>query len=77
MKKPSVVDWIAFILVVLGALNWGLIGLADFNLVEFVFGGLTIVTKIFYVLVGISAIVLIYSATKCHQHCKSGEGGSG
>ncbi len=72
MKKPNVIDWIALILVIIGAVNWGLVGIANFNLVEFVFGGLTIVTKIVYILVGISGIVLIYSAAKCRSMCKGG-----
>ncbi|WP_423062578.1 DUF378 domain-containing protein [Candidiatus Paracoxiella cheracis] len=72
MKKPNVIDWIALILVIIGAVNWGLVGIANFNLVEFVFGGLTIVTKIVYILVGISGIVLIYSAAKCCSMCKGG-----
>jgi len=75
MKKPNVVDWIALILVIIGAINWGLIGIANFNLVEFIFGGLTIVTKIVYILVGVSGIVLIYSAAKCHSNCKNNGGG--
>ena len=76
MKKTNFIDWVALILVIIGAINWGLIGLAQFNLVEYIFGGMTIITKIFYVLVGISGIVLIYSAAKCHTMCKPG-GGSG
>ena len=75
MKKTSVIDWIALVLVIIGAINWGLIGLAHFNLVEFVFGGLTIVTKIFYILVGVSGIILIYTAMKCCDHCKTKDGG--
>ncbi len=39
MKKSSVIDWVALVLVIIGAINWGLIGLAHFNLVEYVFGG--------------------------------------
>lgn len=75
MKKPNAIDWIALILVILGAINWGLVGIAGFNLVEFIFGGLTIVTKIFYILVGVSGIILIYSAAKCRNYCKGGGGG--
>ncbi len=78
MKKTNAIDWIAFVLVVIGAINWGLVGIAGFNLVDFIFGGITIVTKIVYILVGISGIVLIYSAAKCRQSCKGdGEGKSG
>lgn len=39
-------------LVVIGAINWGLIGLLNFNLVTFLFGSLSVVVTIVYILVG-------------------------
>ena len=48
---------IALVLVIIGAINWGLIGLFNFNLVETTFGIDTILTKIIYILVGISGII--------------------
>jgi uncharacterized membrane protein YuzA (DUF378 family) len=58
---------VAFILVIVGALNWGLVGLGGFmgsewNLVNMLFGTWPMVEWIIYVLVGLSAIVLL--ATK-------------
>lgn len=47
---------IAFFLVVIGALNWGLVGVFDFNLVTFIFGDGSVFTKIVYVLVGLGAV---------------------
>lgn len=47
----------SYILVLIGALNWGLIGLFDFNLVSFLFGDMTLLSRVIYSLVGISAIV--------------------
>lgn len=44
------------ILTIIGALNWGFIGLFDINLVELIFGD-DILSKIIYVLVGIAGIV--------------------
>ena len=52
----NVINWIALILLVVGGLNWGLIGLLDFDLVASLFGAMTTVTKIIYSLVGVSAI---------------------
>lgn len=46
-----------YILVLIGALNWGLVGLFDFNLVSFLFGDMTLLSRVIYSLVGISAIV--------------------
>ena len=47
----------SYILVLVGALNWGLVGLFDFNLVSFLFGDMTLLSRVIYSLVGISAIV--------------------
>lgn len=52
----KVIDTIALILVIIGAINWGLIGLFQFNLVEFLFGAMTILSRIIYILVGISGL---------------------
>ena len=47
---------LVLILVIIGGLNWGLIGLFQFNLVETIFGGnLYFISRIIYVLVGIAA----------------------
>ena len=47
---------IALILTIIGALNWGLIGLLDFNLVTFLFND-SILTNIIYIVVGISGLI--------------------
>lgn len=52
----KVIDTIALILIIIGALNWGLIGIFNFNLVEAIFGGLSAITRIIYILVGISGL---------------------
>lgn len=54
-----VITQIAFWLVIVGALNWGLVGLMDWNLVASLFGAMGIVSRIIYILVGVSAIWLI------------------
>ena len=54
------IEAIAITLVIIGAINWGLIGLFDFNLVSFIFGGMdSILTKVIYILVGISGLLCI------------------
>jgi len=57
----------AFVLVIIGALNWGLVGFFKFDLVAFLFGEMTVLTRIVYDLVGISAIVSIIAAINCHN----------
>lgn len=52
------IEVIATTLVIIGAINWGLIGLFDFNLVALLFGGAeSMLTKIIYILVGISGLL--------------------
>ncbi|MBN1683833.1 MAG: DUF378 domain-containing protein [Gammaproteobacteria bacterium] len=59
-KHLQILGWIAFILVIIGGLNWGLVGAFNFNLVTYLFGEATILTKVIYILVGISALYKIY-----------------
>ncbi len=54
---------VTFILVIVGALNWGLVGAFNVDLVQLIFGSLPMIAKIIYVLVGISAIVQIIVAS--------------
>lgn len=61
----KVLDTIALILVVIGAVNWGLIGFFQFNLVSFLFGDVTtILSRIIYALVGIAGLYAITFVTK-------------
>ena len=49
-------DVFAALLLVIGGLNWGLVGLFEFNLVATLFGGASLVASIVYALVGIAAL---------------------
>lgn len=51
--------WITLVLLVIGGLNWLLVGLFNFDLVAAIFGEMTAMTRIVYCLVGISAIVVL------------------
>ena len=62
--KLNAIDWIAYVLAIIGGLNWGLIGAFDFNLVAAIFGDMSPLSRIVYVLVGLSALYLIYTGTK-------------
>ena len=57
-------DWFALVLLIVGGLNWGLVGLFDFNLVAAIFGVDTVFSNIIYVLVGLSAFWCMYTASK-------------
>ncbi|OGK29656.1 hypothetical protein A3F32_01075 [Candidatus Roizmanbacteria bacterium RIFCSPHIGHO2_12_FULL_42_10] len=58
MNKDSkgMLHILTYTLVVVGALNWGLIGLFDFNLVETILGSYPTLVKLVYILVGLSAV---------------------
>ena len=52
----KIIDKLALILIVIGAINWGLIGIFDFNLVDTLFSTMSIISRIIYILVGISGL---------------------
>ena len=53
----NILHKITLTIAIIGCLNWGLVGLFDFNLVEYLFGDGTLLTRIVYVLVLISGLV--------------------
>jgi len=65
---------VSWVLVLIGALNWGLVGIANVNVVDLIFGAWPIVVRIIYVLVGLAALVML-GAGKCCLKCeKCGSG---
>jgi len=67
MQKLNLADWLALVLVLVGALNWGLVGLLDFDLVATLFGDMTFLTKIIYSLVGIAALYVAAIASSLNK----------
>lgn len=65
MSNPlSVFDWIAIVLVVVGGLNWGLVAALDLDLVATLFGDMTMLSRIVYGLVGLSAVYVAVISMK-------------
>lgn len=65
----NTIDWTAFALVVVGALNWGLVGVgtfldANWNLVSLLFGSIPALEGAVYLLVGLAGLYAIYLATR-------------
>ena len=56
-SKP--LDYLVLLLVIIGAINWGLIGFFQFNLVSFLFGEMTLLSRIVYAVVGIAGLYMI------------------
>lgn len=52
----KVIDKIALVLIIIGAINWGLIGFFKFNLVDTLFGSMSALSRIIYGLVGLSGL---------------------
>lgn len=55
-------DWTAIVLTVIGALNWGLVGLFRFDLIASIFGSMSVISRLIYVLVGLAGLYLLGSA---------------
>lgn len=63
-KRWNAVDWISTLLLVVGGLNWGLVGLFGFDLVAALFGEMSGISRVVYVLVGLSALYTLFAAKK-------------
>ena len=63
----EIVNKIACILVIIGALNWGLVGFFGFDLVAFLFGVGSLLSMIVYDLVGLSAIWCVFAHASCKK----------
>lgn len=55
---------------IIGALNWGLVGLANVNLVDQIFGAGSVLARIIYILVGLSGVALLASYFMACPGCK-------
>lgn len=55
-KQLKTVDYIALVLVIIGAINWGLIGFFGFDLVRVIFGDMTLISRILYSVIGIAGL---------------------
>ena len=72
MSKCCPVTKLSKALVIIGGLNWGLVGAANFDLVQYLFTdllSLPVVAKIVYILVGLAAVFML---AKCLGGCKGG-----
>lgn len=55
----KLLNCLALTVTIIGAINWGLIGFFNFNLVGWIFGDMTLLSKLIYMLVGVSGLYLI------------------
>lgn len=63
MRNFNSIDWLFLILLVVGGINWGLVGLFNIDLVAALFGSSNaLLARIVYVLVGVSALYMLFAA---------------
>jgi uncharacterized protein len=62
------VDWFGLVILIIGGLNWGLVGLFNYNLITALFGDMTTLARIVYTIVGLAGIwSIIGLVTHLHQ----------
>ncbi len=59
--KMNVLGKVAMVLLVIGGLNWGLVGLFDFDLVAAILGDMTMLSRVVYSVVGVSAVYVAFT----------------
>lgn len=67
----SPATWVAIVLAVIGAVNWGLVGLFDFNLVSALFGPMSTLSRIIYVVVGLAGLYLVVAAATLESRSRT------
>lgn len=70
MKHCILFPILAFVLVIVGGLNWGLVGLLNLNLVDALLGRGSKLSRLVYILVGLSSAFLMVMAIKKHRACR-------
>jgi len=63
-SRMNALDWIALALLTLGGLNWGVVGLFETDVVARIFGNMMPISRAIYILVGLSALYSLYTASK-------------
>ena len=64
MNKLNTFDWVAVVLLIVGGLNWGLVGFFNLDLVAVIFGDMTTFARVVYALVGVSAVYVLAISAK-------------
>lgn len=70
LKQACVFCKVVGAVAIIGALNWGLVGVADFNLVDYILGAGSVASRVVYSLVGLSGLALLTSYFTDCPYCK-------
>lgn len=61
------IDYIVLVLVIIGAINWGLVGFFGLDLVAFLFGSMSVLSRIIYAVIGICGLYAISSCGRINN----------
>ncbi|MDD5348303.1 MAG: DUF378 domain-containing protein [Candidatus Omnitrophica bacterium] len=61
MAKMGLTETVAGILVIIGGLNWGLVGVANVDIVKVIFGSIPMLQSAVYIIIGLAALYMIYA----------------
>jgi hypothetical protein len=61
--KMKEIDWVTYVLVIVGALNWGLVGAFNLDLVQTILGTSPALVQLVYILVGLSGLYMVWKMT--------------
>jgi len=64
LKSKGTLYMVAMILLLIGGINWGLVGLLNLDLVALIFGAMPLIQKLIYILVGLSAVFIVFRQCK-------------
>ncbi|MBA3815841.1 MAG: DUF378 domain-containing protein [Parachlamydiaceae bacterium] len=73
LKEKCVLCKVVCALVIIGALNWGLVGIADYNLVDHIFGVESVASRIIYTVVGLAGLAMLVGFFKGCPKCRECE----
>ena len=59
-EQKNILDTVSLWLVIIGGINWGLVGVLKLDLVETIFGSIAILQQIIYIVIGLAALYMVY-----------------
>lgn len=70
LKQACMLCKIVGAIAIIGTLNWGLVGLLQFNLIDFIFGAGSVLARAVYILIGLSGLALLVSYFMVCPECR-------
>lgn len=68
MRKFNIIEWVSFVLIIVGAINWGFVGLFGLDIVARIFGDMSMITRVVYDVVGLAGLYVLYVVVQWHSH---------